>query len=76
MFYKTIRSSTNFVLRKAVLVKMLTFVLPTEMRLVDIFENISATETNLKNRGHQNFLLLQGYLYKIKLEKSSYFALS
>jgi len=50
---------------------VLTFVLPIIERscsfILENFLNISAITGIRKNRNHQKFLLMQGYLFKVKL---------
>jgi len=61
-------------LESAVKAKLLTFVLPTEKRLVVSFWTFFQISQQLrqirKNRDHQKFLLMQGYLSKVKLQFS------
>jgi len=63
-------------LEPAVKAKMLTFVLPTEERLVVSFGHffqISLQSRRIrKNRDHQKFLLMQGYLSKVKQQISKF----
>jgi len=61
-------------LEPAVKAKMLTFVLPTEKRLVvsfwTFFQISQQPRLIRKYRDHQKFLLMQGHLSKVKLQFS------
>jgi len=73
-FAKLFEDKRILFLKPAVKPKMLTFVLPTEMSLEVsfwTFFQISQQPMRIrKNRNHQIFLLMQGYLSKVKLDNS------